>query len=321
VLDNDYEPADYGELGGLLGLQATAPHEFFHAVQYAYNAFQDAWFMEGTATWMEEQVHDDLNSPRDYLSASQVYDPTVPLDLDARSQGSDQSLYLYGNFTFIQWLSELYDPTVVRDWLTATDGSPGHEPAWAAFALDDVLRARGSSFRKVYNGFGAALVAPPAFFDGGGEWFFDAGGEFPAAAGTPTATPLSGSRPTTRKRTLRLDHMTVKYASVRPGSGVRPAARLRVDIDLPNRAGGGEASLFVESSTGTMTVVPISLNAKGNGSRTIPFGSTARVVIVLSNGSLRFSGCTLEPFEIMFTCHGIPRDDQARYAYTATLVP
>jgi hypothetical protein len=322
VLDNDYEAADYGALAGLLGLQATAPHEFFHAVQFAYNAFQDAWFMESTATWMEEQVHDDLNSPRDYLSASQIFDPTVPLDLDARSQGGAQSLYLYGNFTFIQWLSELYDPTLIRDWLAATDGSPGHEPEWAAFALEDVLRARGSSFRKVYSAFGAAILAPPAFFEEGAEWFFDPEGQVPAAALAPNPTALTASRKATGKRTLRLDHMTVQYAAIRPGNGVRPAARLRVDIDLPNRVSGGEASLLVVSPAGAVSVVPISLNAKGNGSRTIPFGASDRVVIVLSNASLRFAGCTLQQsFDVTFTCNGIPRDDQGRYAYAATLLP
>jgi hypothetical protein len=37
-------------------LKVTAAHEFFHAVQFAYDIGEDGWLMESTATWMEEHV-------------------------------------------------------------------------------------------------------------------------------------------------------------------------------------------------------------------------------------------------------------------------
>ena len=53
VVDDDFSVAQLGTSGGPGGLRATAAHEFFHAVQYAYDSGEDAWLTEGTATWME----------------------------------------------------------------------------------------------------------------------------------------------------------------------------------------------------------------------------------------------------------------------------
>ena len=40
-------------------MRVTAAHEFFHAIQFAYDVDEDLWFMEGTATWVEDEVYDD----------------------------------------------------------------------------------------------------------------------------------------------------------------------------------------------------------------------------------------------------------------------
>ena len=59
VVDNDYSPAEFpGVVNGLPALQVTAAHEFFHAVQFAYNAFQDSWLLESTAAWVEDEAFD-----------------------------------------------------------------------------------------------------------------------------------------------------------------------------------------------------------------------------------------------------------------------
>ena len=55
--------------------QVTAAHEFFHAIQFAYDYGEDAWMLEATATWMEERVFDKVNDNRQYLPAGQVADP------------------------------------------------------------------------------------------------------------------------------------------------------------------------------------------------------------------------------------------------------
>ena len=39
----------------------TAAHEFFHAIQAAYDWGEDWWLTEGTAAWIKDEVYDDLN--------------------------------------------------------------------------------------------------------------------------------------------------------------------------------------------------------------------------------------------------------------------
>ena len=42
----------------------TLAHEYNHILQFGYDAYQDAWFAESTAVWMEDQVYNGIN---DYL--------------------------------------------------------------------------------------------------------------------------------------------------------------------------------------------------------------------------------------------------------------
>ena len=66
-IDNNYEEDGY-PTQGLMGLQVTAAHEFFHAIHFSlYSTYEASWLMEQTATWMEEQVYDHINDYRAYL--------------------------------------------------------------------------------------------------------------------------------------------------------------------------------------------------------------------------------------------------------------
>jgi hypothetical protein len=51
VLDNDFARAQFGARPSN-SLKVTAAHEFFHAIQFAYDYLEDPWMMEATATWM-----------------------------------------------------------------------------------------------------------------------------------------------------------------------------------------------------------------------------------------------------------------------------
>ena len=99
VLDNDFAEAQYGA-PPMHSLRVTAAHEFFHAVQFAYDYAEDSWFMEATATWMEERVFDDVNDNRRYLPAGQLGVPGRPLDIF-----EDFGAAQYGNWVFFEYLS------------------------------------------------------------------------------------------------------------------------------------------------------------------------------------------------------------------------
>ena len=83
VIDNDFSAAQYEPPApsGLPALQITVAHEFFHAIQFAYEySDKDQWLKEGTAAWIEDEVYDSVNANRSYLSESQLQQPEIPLD-------------------------------------------------------------------------------------------------------------------------------------------------------------------------------------------------------------------------------------------------
>ena len=58
MIDNDYAPLQFPGTTPLTDLEVTLAHEYNHVLQFGYDAFQDTWFVESTATWMEDQVYD-----------------------------------------------------------------------------------------------------------------------------------------------------------------------------------------------------------------------------------------------------------------------
>ena len=52
-------------------------------MQFGYDQFEDAWFQEATATWMEERVYDAVNDNRQFLPASALALAGLSLDSPA----------------------------------------------------------------------------------------------------------------------------------------------------------------------------------------------------------------------------------------------
>ena len=162
VLDNEFSMLEYGA-PPLESLQVTAAHEFFHAVQFAYDYWDEIWFMEGTAAWAEELVHDEVDDNYRYLPTSQLAKPWLPLD---RTRDNAR----YGSWVFWQFLTEAFgsagspDPTVVREvWERAEGRTP------ALDALATTTRARGVPFTAVFGYFGVVNLVPEAFYEEGGS--------------------------------------------------------------------------------------------------------------------------------------------------------
>ena len=64
VLDNDYEPFEFPHTSPGRDLKVTLAHEYDHILQFGYDAYEDPWFAESTAVWMEDQVYNGID---DYL--------------------------------------------------------------------------------------------------------------------------------------------------------------------------------------------------------------------------------------------------------------
>ena len=56
VIDDDFDPAQFGGADALESLRVTLAHEYAHVLQYGYDVLADPWHFESSAVWMEHQV-------------------------------------------------------------------------------------------------------------------------------------------------------------------------------------------------------------------------------------------------------------------------
>jgi len=301
VLDDDFARSQYGARPRA-SLRVTAAHEFFHAVQFAYDYGEDQWLMEASATWMEEQVADDVDDNRQYLPFGQLGRPSHPLDTFAQ-QGFAQ----YGNWPFFQFLSSRYGATVVRRiWAWAGEfRHGGHDYSLAA--VKDALEPHGG-FADVFRRYAAAMTVPRTAFAEGAGW------PRPAAA---AVRRLSAGSPTARRR-LSLDHLTFRQVVARPARDLKGRWRLRVVIDGPRARTAPAAYVVVRTAQGGVRQRPVTLDDTGAGRTTVAFraGSTRDVHVVVVNGSTRYS-CW---HRTSWACQGRARDDDEPFTVALTAV-
>jgi hypothetical protein len=313
VLDDDYDISQFGYPNPMRPLKVTAAHEFFHAVQFAYDIGEDGWLMESTATWMEEHVYDAINDNRQYLASSPLAQPSIPLD---RTSG----FRVYGTWIFWQFLTEYLggstpDANIVRAVWRRADGSAAGPDMYSTQALAAAVGARTIDgtrwrFRWAFADFGVWNARPAKFYDEGGA--------YPSAPVSRSAT-LTRAAPS-MSSTAKLDHLTNRFVVARRGSGLRADARLRVTVNGPPTGTGPEASVVVIRKSGAASSKVVALNTAGNGTVTVAFDSTvARVVVIMTNASTRYRDCyeDLTPFACF---GGLPLDQNRTYAFRTEVV-
>lgn len=159
--------------------KVTAAHEFFHAcqLQYTTNINPNSWWMEATATWMEDAVYpsvkdylnylgrryDDANDNGAWDSGETFYDidgvtaagttgrTSRWFDMPEISLDSTAGAYEYGTAVWGKYLSERYGNGIIKSiWQRIGAGST------AVTAVSDELASRGTSLGSALIGFEAA---------------------------------------------------------------------------------------------------------------------------------------------------------------------
>jgi hypothetical protein len=297
VLDNDYSPAQFPSgTSPEANLAVTAAHEFFHAVQYAYDYAEDPWMMESTATWMEERVADDVDDNRQYLQYSQLQAPFVPLDAFSSTYG-----FQYGNWIFWEYLTQKYSVGLVKKAWKAAGTQKRDGGRYSVQALGSVLRKKGG-LTTVYADYAAANTMASRVYEEGAAY-----GDAPPHA----ETTLSKASRAWKKGT-RLDHLSGE--SVRIGAGPDITGRrwrLKVRVDGPPRASSPSATVLLHKADGTVGRKRVRLDRRGNGAVTVPFGASrvGTVTVSLANVSTRFR-CNRKT---TLACSGVSRDDDRKY--------
>ncbi len=311
VVDNNYTETIFDNHSPLQNLKVTAAHEFFHAVQAAYDFFDDTWMIEGTATWMEDQVYDNINDNRQYLIDSQLHQPGVPLD-----KGS-QCCFQYGEWIWWRFLSEsLGDPTIIRDIWERADGSgttKGDMIAgpdnYSLQAVKNALAARGQSSRAPTATSRSATGSRQALLGG---LVLPGRAQLPARS---RSVRLPQHRPGGPDRQAQAPDQCVRHVGarrIRLHHGPRHGAGGRAD-DLA----GAPRAADRDDQGRRRDDEAVLLNSAGAGQLRVAFGRVTIkfVVVVMSNASQRYV-CFQDT---ALSCQGIPLDDGRSYAFRATI--
>ena len=197
-VDNNYTDSIY-QTRGLDGLHVTAAHEFYHAVQFAYYVdFNELWWHELTAVWMEDVVYDDLNDYYQYLPSFFSF-PTASLDRFTDAY----DLHPFGAAVYAHHIEHLHGAKAIRNtWEVLRERDP------SSYGLDDVDAGMppggfaGVMPRfAVWNYLTGSRVGP--------KYYAEAEAYPPVKTETVlpgTSLPVSGSR--------RVDHLGVDYLRV-----------------------------------------------------------------------------------------------------------
>lgn len=327
VLDNDFSKTEFRDGTPLSNLQVTAAHEFFHAIQSAYDFYEDWWMLEGTATAVEDLVYDSIDDNYQYLPASQFVRPEVPIDFSANDFSDPSFLNRYGSWVFWRFLIEHLAPvpgeesaTILREVWERADASSEkrYGDATSIRAATGAVKSRGIRFSDAFNDFGVSLYVPEITFSEAGRYLSYLRANDYGRAPFAHNKKLSAGKPSARIDT-RIDHLSHKLISFVRGSGTGRKARLRLSLKgAPVARGTGITVLSVHSDN-TVSTKRIALNPEGDGRTSVGFGpDVVRVVAVLSNASGRFKGC--DKRLLYSTSCGRPRDDNLRFILKAKLL-
>jgi hypothetical protein len=295
VLDNDFARSEFGTKP-IKSLKVTAAHEFFHAVQFAYDYREDPWLMEATATWMEERFADGINDNRQYLGDSQVRLTYVPLDTFNGNRS-----FQYGNWVFLEFLSQRYGTGVVRRIWKQVGGFRGDGKTYSVKGIKQVLPDT-TTFARTYSQFAAANVLPARSYPEGKAW------------PTPTwADSRRLGRNDVASGTVKISHLAANDFRLTPKAGLdRRRYRLRVSVDGPAAKSSPAATVVVLRRSGAVKRIPVRLGEEGRGTTTVPFNrkQTQRVFVVAVNASTRYR-CGAADFT--YSCKGDPLDDDRAF--------
>jgi Family of unknown function (DUF6055) len=291
VLDDDYRAAEFRGAVPIESLQVTAAHEYGHILQFTYDAFQDIWMAESTATWMEEQVFDSIN---DYLRYVRrwVSRTEIPLTGGAAK--------VYGSAVWNLWLQRRYGAGVIRSaWARAKRSRPG------GFSVRVYARAIAAAGRSTFNRDFASFSADVA------EWRTgDVFAEGASYRDVERRGQLSLGGAVLRRS---LDHATFALIRVRRAAG----KALRVRARAPRGVIAGLALVGRIGGETSGTVVSDRDFSKRGGKLAVTLrrpGRFQRITAVLINASARQRG--FNPFRNDW----FYRDDNARFAASARLI-
>ncbi|HEV7615954.1 MAG TPA: MXAN_6640 family putative metalloprotease [Solirubrobacterales bacterium] len=283
VLDNDYSAFEFPGTRPADDLEVTLAHEYNHILQFGYDAFQDAWFAESSATWMEDQVYNGIN---DYLRYVRRWVKRWDTPL------TTSSIKEYGSAIWNEWLARRYGQRVIRQaWSRAIHTKPG---GFSVNAYESAIRAAGNS--DLGHDFARFAVAVA-------EWRTGAG--FRESALYPDM-PRQGSLPLDGQvLNRRLNHTTFELLRVHAPAGRAVA----VKATAPQGTAAGLAlvgRIGSERQGHTVTRFDFSRGGGGLAVRLGDPGRFSRVTAVVVNADADAGGFSARRLDWRYLTDQIP---------------
>ena len=243
-----------------MAIAITAAHEFNHGIHSGYriwaenNNVLDLWFIESSATYMEEVVCPEVN---DYIQYLDFYFQRTHIPIDQSSGGLDD----YGKVVLEIMLGERYHPQIVRlAWEEILENR-------ALPSLDFVLQSLQSSFSAEFSLLSAWLYFTHDRSVSGG--YFPDADFFPSPRFIPAAAVQEG-KTVLYTDSLRGNSFQWYFSSVEPGislqlhlkslGGLNANDLIATLIPFP----GSEFIQFPASITYPIEIAP--------GQSSVPFG-------------------------------------------------
>jgi hypothetical protein len=289
VLDNDYSAFEFPRTKPLADLQVTFAHEYNHILQFGYDAYQDPWFAEATATWMEDQVYNGID---DYLRYVRRWVKLYETPL------TTNSIKEYGTAVWNQWLARRYGPEIIRKaWAGAIDAKPG---GFSIGSYERALRSAGpSDFGRDFSRFAAAVA----------EWRTD---KFFRESRLYPDPPRQGRLPLNGVRLTRLlNHTTFQFLRVQ----ARRGRAVVVHLAAPR---GTAAAIALVGRRGSERhghpLVRVGYRGEGGElSVRLPRpGRFKRITAVIVNADARASGFSVGNLDWNYLTDGLPFEVSGR---------
>lgn len=223
VQENDF--AGYGYPSPLAATRILGSHEYFHAVQAAYDQAQNVVVSEGTAVWATERFDP---TTRDFENFIDGYLNRPDRSIDSPPPGPVPD-FAYGSAIFFKFLTERHDDALIRKLWEHLENGQGFasepadqaNPTWVV-QLDALLRADyQSSFAAEFAEFARWNLYLGAFADPAQA--YDDASTYPLVKTTPVTPPF-------KLDANRFFYASTQYFSALPGPRARMTAAL---VDSP----------------------------------------------------------------------------------------
>jgi hypothetical protein len=268
-------------------LDATTAHEFLHSIQFGYGALDngdhepDANFVEGQATWMEDEAYDGADDNQNYL---------YPAFDDGMGEHDGDP---YGYFLTWRGLTERFGtgtPGTHEDFVERFWEIVSREEAGQMDALEDAYATTGVSVATGYHDYaraarflkacGGGYVQPYCFEEA--DAYAEVAGGRPEPHGAIDST--TGSHGTDEEPAEIEDNYALNWIDL-------PASDQEIEAQLDNKdQGGGGLRLSVVCDTGSALRVSEADAAYADDDARVRFdprGCASRPSAVISNETRR----------------------------------